>query len=129
MPSRFIRFLLTTTSLAPVGLVYAALFAFDGQPLFIWSLNRIKLLASLGATAFLVSLCLLVLWFYSKKVKQRSLQIYSLRPADQPAIGFVVAYLLPVAFEKALHVNWGVLIVVGVLLTWLVWSSWRRRKR
>ncbi len=63
------------------------------------------------------------LWFYSNKVKQRSLQICSLKPADQPAIGFVVAYLLPVAFEKAVVVQWEVLLVVLVLLAWLVYIS------
>lgn len=123
MPSSLVRFLLTLTSLAPVGLVYAALFAFDENPLFTWSSTRIKLLVCLTVTVTLVIVCLLVLWFYSSKVKQRSLQICSLRPADGPAIGFIVTYLLPVAFETAFKVNWGVLVVVAVLLAWLVYVS------
>ena len=62
----------------------------------------------------LTGICLGVLWFYSNKVKQRSLQICSLKPADQPAIGFVVAYLLPVAFEKAVVVQWEVLLYQSI---------------
>lgn len=117
MPSRFVRFLLTSTSLAPMCLVYAALFAFDEPP------SKFKALGCLSLVVALTFICLGVLWFYSRKVKQRSLQISSLRPADQPAIGFVVAYLLPVAFERAFVVQWEVLIVVLIMLAWLVYIS------
>src|SRR5215204_918316 len=98
-------------------LVYATLFTFDSDPAYK------KALACLAFLGILTGICLGVLWFYSKKVKQRSLQIYSLKPADQPAIGFVVAYLLPVAFDRGFVVQWEVLAVVLVLLAWLVYIS------
>ncbi len=123
MPSPFIRFLFTLTSLAPMCLVYAALFTFDSEPILSLTENRIKAVICLAVMGLLVGICLAVLWFYAKKVKQRSLQISSLRAADAPAIGFVAAYLLPVAFESAFMVQWGVLVVVLALLAWLVYVS------
>ena len=123
MPSRLVRFLFTLTSLAPMCLVYAALFTFDKDPFFALTQNRIKAGACLATMAALVGVCLWVLWFYAKKVKQRSLQIYSLRAADSPAIGFVAAYLLPVAFERTFIVQWEILAVVLIVLAWLVYVS------
>ena len=98
-------------------LVYAVLFTFDSDP------AVKKALGCLALLGLLTSTCLVVLWFYSKKVKQRSIQICSLKPADQPAIGFVVAYLLPVAFETTFIVQWQVLAVVLLILAWLVYIS------
>lgn len=123
MPSRFIRFLFTLTSLAPMCLVYATLFSFDRDPFFSLTISRWKAIGCLALMFALVGICLAVLRFYSKKVKQRSLEIRSLKPADQPAIAFVVAYLLPLAFETAFAVRIEVLIVVLVLLAWLVYVS------
>jgi len=123
LPSRFIQFLFTLTSLAPMCLVYATLFSFDSDPLLSLTTNRWKAIGCLVLMFILVGTCLAVLRFYSKKVKQRSLEIHSLKPVDQPAIGFVVAYLLPVAFETAFAVRIEVLVAVLILLAWLVYVS------
>ena len=123
MPSKTMQFSLTITSMAPVGLVYAVLFWFDGKPWSTWSVGKTKAVICLAVVVLLVATCLGSLWFFSNKPKLRSLDIDSLRPADAPAIGFVVTYLLPVAFETSFKVEWPVLVTVFALLTFLVYVS------
>lgn len=123
MPHKSMQFSLTITSLAPVGLVYAALFWFDGKPWSEWSVNETKAVLCLAIVAVLVAICFAALWFFSRKPKLRSLDIVSLKPADSSAIGFVAAYLLPVAFETSFRVQWPVLVVVFALLAVLVYVS------
>ena len=123
MPSRFIQFLFTLTSLAPMCLVYATLFSFDSDPLLSLTTNRWKAIGCLVLMFILVGTCLAVLRFYSKKVKQRSLEIHSLKPVDQPAIGFVVAYLLPVAFVDPSDVTNAVRYLVSDDARWVTGTS------
>ena len=123
MPSRKVRWLFTATSLAPILLVYAAIFFFDGGP---WlALNASKAWAAvclIGVLACLY-LCHVILQFYANKVSSGPLRISSLRVATGSAVTFVVVYLVPLITLQVAEIQPEVVVVVFVLVAFLIYHS------
>jgi hypothetical protein len=123
MPSSPIRIAFTATSLAPVLLVYAALFLFDGDPLFAWSANRVWAIGCLLAIAACLYACHRILRFYSERVSSGPKKFDSLKVADKSAIAFVVVYSLPLITRQDMEIRIGALIVLFALLGVLIYHS------
>jgi hypothetical protein len=87
MPSSFFRLLLTSTSLAPVMLIYAVL-QFSNQFLF----NGLLLSALF---VVLVVSCYLLLVFVEKHVPPTLLNVNSVKLTNKNMLSFLVVYFLP----------------------------------
>ncbi len=123
MPSPLIRSLFTATSLAPIFLVYAALFLFDGEPLFTLNANRIWAAICLLAVIGCVYGCHRILQFYATKVASGAMNIKSLKVASGSAVTFVVVYLLPLITRQVADLQPEVIVVVFILLAVLIYHS------
>lgn len=123
MPSPLIRSLFTATALAPVFVVYAALFLFDDKPLLTLNMNRFWAAVCLLAVAGCVYGCHRILQFYATKVASGPMSIKSLKAADSSAVTFVVIYLLPLIARQVADLQLEVVFVVLVLLAVLVYHS------
>lgn len=123
MPSFPVRLLFTSTSLAPVLVTYAVVYAFEDENLMSWSENKALALAFVGVAGLLVALGAIFLWLYPKRLDDDPFTITTLKSADRSVLAFVVAYLLPIAFTQTVHVRVEVLVFVFLLLLVVVYRS------
>ncbi len=125
MPSVSIRFLLTVTSLAPVLLVLAAVFASNDESF--WSLTwsgqktavTICVLLMLG----LAIICHNIITFFRAEVGDDYKKFTSLKVADKSAVTFIFAYLLPLVTAQEGDMRWSVLATGLLLVAVLVFHS------
>lgn len=111
------RALFAATSLAPMLVTYALVYALD-QP-------------ALSGTLILIAVVLVIVcWSILRKARedipQETLHISSIKIADQSTLTFIVAYLFPVVFSRPSEpqlVGLGVLALVFVLLLVAVYRS------
>jgi len=83
------KLLLVLTAFAPVMLTFAAVYWFD---------NEQKLaLGLVGGTVLLVLACVTVINLSSSQLAKNPVTIKTIKPADKEIVGFVLAYLLPLA--------------------------------
>lgn len=90
------KLLLVCTAFAPVMLTQAAVWLYDGKP------------EMQGPSAFLIFLALGLVWLCDLVIRRsatalasNSVKVSSIKPADKEIIGFVLAYLLPLARGSA----------------------------
>ena len=108
---------LAATSLAPMLLAYAVLYAPEN-----WKLS-VGLL--IGAIA-LGLVCKLILIGVQNRVPKRTIHAQSVKIADQNMMAFIVAYLFPLVFLRSADpeaVKYGVLAFVFVLLVVAIYRS------
>lgn len=86
------KFLLVCTAFAPVMLTQAAVWIYDANP------------EMQGPSALLVFLALALVWLCdivirrsAKELASNPVKVTAIKPADKEIIGFVLAYLLPLA--------------------------------
>ena len=86
------KFLLVCTAFAPVMLTQAAVWLYDGEP------------EMQGPSAFLIFLALALVWLCdvvirrsARELASNPVKVSAIKPADKEIIGFVLAYLLPLA--------------------------------
>ena len=123
MPGTPIRFVLTITSLTPALLVFAAVFFFNDDTLWSWSGYKVAAIGCVVGVPVLAYVCHKVIQFFKTEIDSDWKKFESLQVADKSAITFVVVYLLPLARTKGIDVQWGVLIVVLLLVAILVFHS------
>jgi hypothetical protein len=83
------KLLLVLTAFAPVMLTFAAVYWFDNK--------QILALALVGVTILLVFTCVTVIKLAASHLATNPVVIKTIKPADKEIIGFVLAYLLPLA--------------------------------
>lgn len=83
------KFLLVATAFAPVMVTFGIVFCFDG---------RVRLAMGLFCGASLaVFACVAVISLAALQLAKHPVTIKSIKPADKEIVGFVLAYLLPLA--------------------------------
>jgi hypothetical protein len=87
------RFFLMLTSLAPIGLVYAAVLAGDRK----WSAAGLIFAAS----ASLVIVCFLLLWGAKKTSRPVPLAVTNLASKEGDSLAFIVSYALPLVAAQS----------------------------
>lgn len=92
MLRRLPKFLLVCTAFAPVMLTQAAVWLYDGKA------------EMQGPSAFLIFLALALVWLCdvvirrsARELASNPVKVSAIKPADKEIIGFVLAYLLPLA--------------------------------
>lgn len=106
------NFLLTSTAVAPVVLVYAIISLFENDLLLAFVL--------VGICAILVTLCLVLLKHISSHVPTSSLSITGIDSADKESLGIMVLYLVPFMRLSPSDFSWTLLIPVVALFVALV---------
>lgn len=108
--------LLVGTSLAPILITWAYAdylnAGFQGRQV-----------AFLVATLGCVILCALILGEARKRLPRSSIEVVSVRPADTEVVGFVIAYLFPLAFATADTLDTRLLVFVVLLIAFIVWTT------
>jgi hypothetical protein len=108
------KLLLVATAFSPVMLTSAIVYWFDG--------NKRLALCLVGGSAVAVIACLTVIKLAGSQLSKNSVSIKSIKPADKEIVGFIVAYLLPLA--RGSYFN-GVpmLVVLGVFFLVVMTSN------
>ncbi len=83
------KLLLVATAFAPVMLTFAVVFWFDGERKFAVGL--------LGGAALAIIACVTVINLAATQLSKNPVAIKTIKPADKEIVGFVLAYLLPLA--------------------------------
>lgn len=112
MLSSFARLLLTSTSVAPILISFAFVYAFDGR----WGL----VCAIIAVCLALVFLCVFVIEQARKTLEQFSFSAKSVEAADRENIGFLFLYLLPLFTANLDALNWSVWAAAVVMFAWIV---------
>lgn len=116
MLSRLAKFLLVSSSVAPMLLTWAlADFLVQGASL--------RQLIGLAAVALLTCGCLGVISAAKRLVAHSKIDAKALRSADTEVVGFLVAYLLPLITTRTDEFDYLVLAFVMGLVSVVVWSS------
>lgn len=98
MQSWLARLLLTSTALAPVGMTYAWVAAFQGNPRLGGMIFAISLL--------LVLICLLVLAQAKKNLPASNFKASSIEAADHENTAFLLLYVMPLFTQKLDTLEW-----------------------
>lgn len=83
------KLLLVATAFAPVMVTFAIVFWFEGQ--------RGLALGLIGGAGLAVFVCVAVIKLAARQLAKNTVAIKSIKPADKEIVGFVLAYLLPLA--------------------------------
>lgn len=83
------KLLLVATAFAPVLVTFSVVFWFEGQ--------HFLALQLLGFAGLAVVACVLIIYLAGRHLSKNPVTIKSIKPADKEIIGFVLAYLLPLA--------------------------------
>ncbi|MFG1277473.1 hypothetical protein [Xanthobacter autotrophicus] len=102
MLSPLAKILLTSTSIAPVGLVYAWV-AF-------WQEDRFTAAIIAAISLVLVPICHSLINYSRRTIEKFSIKIQSIEPSDKENTGFLLLYLLPLFTDKINTLNWVVWI-------------------
>ncbi|MBF0587457.1 hypothetical protein INT08_11240 [Prosthecochloris sp. N3] len=108
------KLLLVLTAFAPVMLTFAAVYWFDNK--------QILALALVGGTILLVFTCVTVIKLAASQLAKNPVIIKTIKPADKEIVGFVLAYLLPLARGSQFD-GFPMLIVLGVFLLVVMTSN------
>ncbi len=117
MLSRLPKFFLVATSLSPVFLTLAFLDWRAGEPL--------RALFWLTATLSLIVLTRLLLTACRRKLEQHRVELQTARNSDREVMGFLLAYVLPLALTSGTSITvdgWAVLFLV-ILFGIVVWGT------
>jgi len=83
------KLLLVSTAFAPVMVTFAVVFWFEG--------DRDFALGLMGGAALAVLACVSVIKLAASQLAKNPVAIKTIKPADKEIVGFVLAYLLPLA--------------------------------
>lgn len=83
------KLLLVATAFAPVMVTFAIVLWFDSQ--------RSLALGLIGGAVLAVIACVTVIKLAARQLSKNDVVIKSIKPADKEIVGFVLAYLLPLA--------------------------------
>jgi len=106
------KLLLAATAFAPVILTYSIVYFFEEHYRFAFAL--------FGVAAVLLASCLFVIWQSTLSMTPSSVAIKSIKPADKEIVGFIIAYLLPLARGQGfseLHIFIALLVFFMVVMT------------
>ncbi|NTW84408.1 MAG: hypothetical protein HGB36_13805 [Chlorobiaceae bacterium] len=108
------KLLLVLTAFAPVMLTFAAVYWFDNK--------QILALALIGGAILLVFACVTVIKLSATRLATNPVHIKTIKPADKEIVGFVLAYLLPLARGSQFD-GVPMFIVLGVFLLVVMTSN------
>ena len=83
------KLLLVATAFAPVMIIFAVVYWFDNQHDLAYKL--------LAGALILVIVCVAVIRLAAQQLAKNPVTIKTIKPADKEIVGFVLAYLLPLA--------------------------------
>ena len=115
MLSKVAKFLLVSTSLAPV-LLTMWFISFHRE----W--NICDGWPYLLIAALLVFVCFLILRFSKKEIASISIEIKEVQTADKEIVGFFLTYLVPL-ITSPLNFGWEVALFVGLLMFLVIFNS------
>jgi hypothetical protein len=120
MPAKSIRFLLTLSSIAPIGFVLMAGLLWTGQLTWFYVVVFGGPMLLLAVTAWLVCI-----WAV-KRVPSDVLAVDEIKSADRDALGFLLAYALPIVAIKNVqdlqNFNGGALAAFAVLASIVIYK-------
>lgn len=108
------KLLLVLTAFAPVMLTFAAVYWFDNK--------KILALALISVAVLLVLTCTKVIKLSASQLATNPVTIKTIKPADKEIVGFVLAYLLPLARGSQFD-GVPIFIVLGVFLLVVMTSN------
>lgn len=115
MLNRFAKLLVVLTSFAPVLLTYAFLSWLRGG--FLWSGAGL-----LGAAIGLLVLAVAIIHQAARQLEVFDIEIVFLKTVDQEIVGFLVAYLLPLATQPSIpSIDWhvgGFILAIFFVVIW-----------
>lgn len=109
MLNRFARTLLACTATAPILLTYSFM---------IWLKKKsvLEIVSPLVVAILLVTICICILKFASKRLQITHIKIVGLSPADGESLGFIIAYLLPLVTTSLDDINYFVFILFFIFI-------------
>ncbi|WP_417663022.1 hypothetical protein [Pseudomonas sp.] len=113
MLSSVAKVLLTSTSIAPVGLTYAWVAWFNGDHIF----SGLAVAASLT----LVLICIWMLRYAKKNLEHFNFSVSTVEAADRENMGFLLLYLLPLFTSSFGALNW--MVWVPTLIIFAIITS------
>jgi hypothetical protein len=128
MLSRFAKISLVGTSLAPI---FLTLWFQEFQGFFKQPSNSLDVfwgffIAGKGfiiTTVLLLVLCWLLIYFSRTQLEKLPIKISTVKTADSEIVGFVLVYLLPLMNESQNPVSKPMLLFIGALFFFIVYSS------
>lgn len=116
MLSTLARVLLTMTSMAPVGLVYA-------WAAYTQNSSDVAILIAV-ASALLVPVCIAIMRFAKYKLESFHITIEAIEPADRENTSFLLLYLLPLFTDKFDTLNWSVWVPILAIFALMTSSGY-----
>jgi hypothetical protein len=110
------RVLLTASSIAPVGFVYAWVSWYQGQ-------HRIAFICTVVST-MLVAACLSILKLAQSTIEALPFKAEAVEPADAKSFGFVLLYILPLFTEKIEALNWELWVPIVVVFAIIIGTGY-----
>lgn len=114
MPRNFIKIALLITSISPILFTYGALYLKD---------NKVVAFQLFGLAIVLAFLCKLILMLFKRKLPTSTIQISSVKIADQQVFAFIIAYLLPVVAKTSIDIDINVTACVLILILITIYQS------
>jgi len=108
MLNKIIKFLLVSTSLAPI-LLTLWFVEFSKQ----WNIR--DGIWYIGITIFLTILCLAIMRLSRNNLEKMPVQMQSISTSDKEILGFILVYLLPLINQSAFQVNTKILFFIMLL--------------
>lgn len=108
------KLLLVATAFAPVMVTSAVVFWFEN--------NRGLALCLLGSAALAVIVCVTVIMAAARQLAKNAVAIKTIKPADKEIVGFVLAYLLPLARGSQFD-GFPMFVVLGVFFLVVMTSN------
>lgn len=102
MFSGLARILLTATAVAPVLLVFATYYVWQGK--------HVTSAVLTGVVIALVVLLMLLLRFCDRTIERIEFSIVSIESADREYVTFLLLYLSPLFFSDLANVNWSIIV-------------------
>lgn len=128
MLSKFAKISLVGTSLAPIFLTlwFQEFQGFFKQPIYSFDLFWSFFFAGKAfilTTFLLLVLCGLLIYFSKSSLEKLPIKISTVKTADSEIVGFVLVYLLPLMNESQTPVSKPMLVFIGALFFFIVYSS------
>lgn len=112
MLSRLAKLMLTSTSLAPIALVYAWV---------VYSDSKVELaLYLIGIAIALVALMIALLAYCQKHLERSKFRVTSIEAADREYITFILLYLSPLFTAQLGDLNWNVLVPTMIVFVLVI---------
>ncbi len=114
--NKFAKFLLVSTSFAPIILTYAFVICISGGSLAI-------VLSFVLVVIALVVICLALLKFAYRKIERQKIKLNAIRTADREVVSFVIAYLLPILSVANPSIDYKVIGFIAGMFLIVIWST------